>query len=106
MSGLLLSEKISCAADFKILHCESEACTEMRESADCRHSFACIGGQGTHGRQKHVCVCLAEIAADAAPELIELGESEAVDQSQLRLSGSCSCTDQSDNLIDMIQSPE
>src|SRR5687768_1418946 len=78
LSGLFLAEQLAGAANLEVLGREREARTEVLQGLDSLEPLARVLGQGSHGRGEEVRECAVMGAADAAAQLVQLCEAEAV----------------------------
>ncbi len=78
VAGLFGAEEVACAAYFQVAHGDFEAAAEFAVLADGGGAFAGLARAHHGGREEEVGVGLLGGAADAATELIEVGEAEAV----------------------------
>ena len=78
MTALLSAEEIACAADFEVAHGDTEAAAEGGVLFHGIDAFAGIAAGHFAAGDHEVGVGLVTGAADAAAELVEVGEAEAV----------------------------
>jgi hypothetical protein len=78
VAALFGAEEVAGAADFEVAHGDFEAAAEGGVLFDGADAFAGVGKEGGVAREEEIGVGLVFVAADAAAELVEVAEAEAI----------------------------
>ena len=88
MSGLFSAEDVAAAANLEVFRGDAESGAEVGELLNGGEAFAGIAGENAIARNQQIAEGQSIAAADAAAQLVELGEAEALGViNQYRIAG-------------------